>query len=263
MIDLHNHMLWDWDDGPDDRHESEQMMEAAVADGIRTVAVTPHLFRLTRHGNNLPILRTRMLEFKKAMAGFEVDIHWGAEVFIHPEMVRTVEKYRFTLDETCYVFIEFPSEIVPAGAENMISGLMGRGFVPVISHPERNHGFRERPDLLYHFVGMGCVVQLTAGSLTGEFGREARSAAGLFLENNLAHIIASDSHGAERRRPVLSDGVEAAARIVDREKAEAMVTTVPKAMLDNLALPDMGEPRNPLFRRTWTGKLFRRDPGGG
>ena len=167
MIDLHNHMLWDWDDGPEDQHESEQMIETAVADGIRTVAVTPHLFRLTRHGNNLPLLRTRMLEFKKAVARFEVEIHWGAEVFIHPEMVQTVEKYKFTLDDTCYVFIEFPSELVPAGAENMISGLMGQGVRSGHQPPGEEPRFPGKAGPALSFCrDWAAVAQLTAGSLT-------------------------------------------------------------------------------------------------
>jgi len=259
MIDLHTHLLWDWDDGPDDRTQSLQMCRIAQKDGIRAVAVTPHLFRLTRHGNDLSLLRSRMLEFKREVGRLDLEIHWGAEIFIHPEIVQTVEKYRFTLDETCYVFIEFPSHLVYAGAENMISSLMAKGFIPIISHPERNAGFQGHPELLYRFVEMGCIAQLTGGSLMGEFGRAARNAAGLFLENNLVHIIVSDAHGVLTRRPVLSKAVEAASKIVGPEKAQAMVTTVPRAILDNQALPGFGEPKNPLRRTSWTRRLFRGD----
>lgn len=263
MIDLHTHMLWDWDDGPDDRLQSIEMCRAAVKDGIRAVAVTPHLFRRTRHGDDLSLLRTRMLEFKEATAGLGLEIHWGAEVYIHPDIVRMVERYRFSLDQTSYVIVEFPSDLVPAGADSMISGLMSRGFIPVISHPERNADFRSRPELLYSFVAMGCAAQVTAGSLTGEFGREVRNAAGLFLVNNLVQSIVSDAHGTITRRPVLSEAMAAASKIIGPEKAMAMVTAVPRAMLENRAVPDLGEPRNPLRGGSWTRRLFGRPAGGG
>jgi protein-tyrosine phosphatase len=258
MIDLHTHILWDWDDGPDDRAQSLQMARIAQKDGIRAIAATPHLFRLTRHGNDLKLLRERMLEFKHEVNRLDIEVHWGAEVYVHPEIVRTVEKYRFTIDQTSYVFIEFPAELVPAGAENMIAGLMNKGFVPIISHPERNAGFQEQPYLLYHLVEAGCAAQVTAGSITGEFGREVRNTARLFLEHNLVHFIASDAHGVLSRRPVLSEAVEAAAKIVGEDKARAMVDEVPRAVLMNQALPDYGEPRNPTHRKTWTRRLFGR-----
>ncbi len=84
-----------------------------------------------------------------------IDFHWGAEVFVHPEVVSSIEKYGFTLDNTNYVFIEFPSDAVPPGTGNLVYSLMAKGFVPIISHPERNKGFIERPELLYELVQTG------------------------------------------------------------------------------------------------------------
>jgi hypothetical protein len=85
------------------------------------------------------------------------------------------------------------------------------------------------------------------------------------MVNNLVHIIASDAHRAVGRPPVLSRAVEAASKIVGMEKAWAMVTEMPQAILDNKALPDWGEPGNPLHRKTWTQRLIgmpRRLAGG-
>jgi len=255
MIDLHTHLLWDWDDGPDDRAQALEMCRVAVKDGVKTIALTPHVFRLSRYGDNLDVLRQRMVDFAEAMGEVPLDFHWGAEVFVHPEVVSSIERYGFTLDNTNYVFIEFPSDAVPPGSANLVYNLMAKGYVPIISHPERNRGFMERPELLYDLVQTGCVAQVTAMSLTGEFGRETRSAAGLFLEHNLVQIIASDAHSSMMRPPVLSGAVDAARKIVGEAKAIAMVTEIPQAILENKVLPDWGEPENPLRRRTWTQRL--------
>jgi len=101
----------------------------------------------------------------------------------------------------------------------------------------------------------GCAAQVTAASLTGELGKEVRSLAGLFMLHNLVHIIASDAHRTIGRPPGLSRAVEAAAKIVGESKARAMVTEIPRAILDNKALPDWGEPENPLRHKTWTQRL--------
>jgi protein-tyrosine phosphatase len=258
MIDLHTHLLWDWDDGPDDRAQSLTMCRIAEKDGTTAVCLTPHLFRANRHGDDLGILHERMVEFDDTMRESRVglEFHWGAEVHVHAEVVRAIERYRFTIDQTSYVFLEFAAEGVPVGAANMLAQLLSKGFVPIISHPERNRGFAARPELLYEFVTMGCAAHVTAASLTGEVGKEAREAAGLFLVHNLVHFIASDGHRAIGRPPVLSQGVAAAAKIVGESKARAMVTEVPRAILDNKALPDWGEPENPLRRKTWTRRLI-------
>jgi protein-tyrosine phosphatase len=258
MIDLHTHFLWDWDDGPDDRSQALTMCKIAEKDGTRAICLTPHIFRSNKYGDDLSILSQRMFEFQDKMrdAGVELEFHWGAEVFVHAEVVRAIEKYRFTIDETSYVFLEFGSSGVPVGAAGMLAQLMSKGFVPIISHPERNRGFAARPELLFEFVAMGCAAQLTAASLTGELGREVRATAGLMLVNNLVHIIASDAHRALGRAPGLSRAVEAASKIVGEAKARAMVTEVPQAILDNKALPDWGEPQNPLARQSWTRRLI-------
>ena len=257
MIDLHTHFLWDWDDGPDDRAQSLTMCRLAEKDGTTAICLTPHIFRANRHGDDLGVLSRRMAEFHTDMreAGVGLEFHWGAEVYVHAEIVRAVEKYRFTVDATSYVFLEFGAAGVPAGAAAMLSQLMGRGFVPIISHPERNRGFAARPELLYEFVAMGCAAQVTGASLTGELGREVRATAGLFMAHNLVHIIASDAHRAIGRPPGLSRAVAAAAKIVGESKARAMVTEVPRAILENRALPDWGEPANPALRKPWTRRL--------
>jgi protein-tyrosine phosphatase len=271
MIDLHTHMLWDWDDGPDDRAQARTMSRIAEKDGTRTICLTPHVFRMTRHGDDLGILRRQMVAFDAEIrqSGIDLELHWGAEVFVHAEVVRAIELYRFTIDQTSYVFLEFASEGVPVGAAAMLAQLMSKGFVPIISHPERNRGFAARPELLYEFVSMGCVAQVTAASLTGDLGKEVRTTAGLFMVNNLVHIIASDAHRALGRPPGLSRAVEAASKIVGEAKARAMVTEIPRAILENKALPDWGEPENPLQAKTWTRRLLglpRKSPrawGGG
>lgn len=268
MIDLHTHILWDWDDGPDDLYQSRAMCRLAEKDGTKAVCLTPHVFRMTRHKDDLDVLRRRMSEFAAEMRAAEIplEFHYGAEVFVHPEVVRAVEKLRFTVDQTSYVFLEFAGEGVPVGAANVLSQLLGKGFVPIISHPERNRGFAARPELLYEFVAMGCAAQVTAASLTGELGKEVRATAGLFMTHNLVHIIASDAHRTIGRPPGLSRAVEAAAKIVGESKARAMVTEVPRAILDNKALPDWGEPENPLRQKTWTQRLLgmpRRPAKGG
>jgi protein-tyrosine phosphatase len=70
------------------------------------------------------------------------------------------------------------------------------------------------------------------------------------LQQNLVHIIASDGHTARgTRKPLLSAGVAAAARVVGREAARNMVEDIPQAILQDRK-PDLdGLPKAP--RQRW------------
>jgi tyrosine-protein phosphatase YwqE len=49
----------------------------------------------------------------------------------------------------------------------------------------------------------------------------------------MAHIIASDAHKPYRRKPVLREARDIAAKIVGYEQAEAMVSLHPMAVVNN------------------------------
>ena len=41
MIDLHTHLLPEWDDGAKDWEETRRMAEIAAKDGVETIVMTP------------------------------------------------------------------------------------------------------------------------------------------------------------------------------------------------------------------------------
>ena len=90
-------------------------------------------------------------------------------------------------------------------------------------------------------IRTGCLGQVTAMSLTGEFSPEVKRVAEKLLAHRLIHFIASDAHSINRRPPVLSTGVRAAEKIVGKEEARKMVTEYPQAIL-NGKRPNVSEP---------------------
>ncbi|HAR35556.1 MAG TPA: hypothetical protein DCR87_01365 [Acidobacteria bacterium] len=257
MIDLHTHLLPDWDDGPESWEETARMVEVAAADGIEAICLTPHLFRFSRYQDSQQVLEERFSQFYDRFgADNRIKFFQGAEVFIHPDLVQEVGRRNLSLNQSEYVFVEFPGDQVPIGTRDLFYRLMLAGYTPIISHPERNDLFGRQPEILYDLVSRGCLAQLTAGSLTGGFGSEIQKRAELFLRHHLVQVMASDAHDSKNRKPVLSRGVEAAARIVGRDMAEAMVREVPEAILNNQLVPELGRPVNPVRRRKFLG-LFK------
>jgi len=78
------------------------------------------------------------------------------------------------------------------------------------------------------------------------------------LKQRQAHVIATDSHNAERRPPILSSAVEVAAHILgDAGAAEAMVTENPYQILNGKPL-DMPEPVETSQKKGRWKRLFGR-----
>jgi protein-tyrosine phosphatase len=83
-----------------------------------------------------------------------------------------------------------------------------------VTHPERTVSLQRGWRRLEPLVKAGALVQVTAGSLLGEFGPAASAAATRFLKQGWVHLLASDAHWARERSPRLSGGRDAAAKIV-------------------------------------------------
>ncbi|HAV40884.1 MAG TPA: hypothetical protein DCW97_00520 [Acidobacteria bacterium] len=246
MIDLHCHLLPDWDDGPNSWEEVDQMIALAVEDGTEAICLTPHYLRFSRHGNNPDVLRSKFEEFSERYKEEKrISFYRGAEVFISPDIIKHIKRENLGLNGSEYVFVEFPADQVPTGTKDLFYRMMLADLTPVISHPERNSVFGSQPELLYDLVCRGCLAQVTAMSLTGQFGAAVYKRAELFLKNNLVQFIATDAHDSKKRKPVLSQAVKAAAALVGREKAEAMVDDIPLAILNNEIIPDWGSPVRP------------------
>jgi len=246
MIDLHTHILPDWDDGARSEAEARHMVEIAFQDGIKTIGLTPHIFRLTKHSDNFGLLESRFEAWAKAPLACPMNFVRGAEVYVRHDLALLLEASpSLRVNGGSYFFLELPGEYPVAGLKDLLFEVMLGGFTPILSHPERCLVFRERPGLLYDLVTMGALVQVTSMSLEGEFGSAVQKAALEFLKLDLVHIIASDAHDGRWRVPRLSGGVERAAQVVGWEKAEAMVTVVPEAIINDQGLPDLWAPRPP------------------
>ncbi len=243
MIDIHAHYIPDWDDGPKSLDVSLQMCERAVADGITDVILTPHLYRVTRHGDNLDLLSSRFTEFVGEAQSSGLRFHRGNEILIVHNLVDVVKSSpEVRLANSCYVLVELPEGSVPPGIGEMFYKLQLEGFTPVIAHPERNAVFQEHPEELFELISHGALTQVTAQSITGQFGHRARKSVEHFLRNKWVHVIASDAHSVNSREPLLSKGRAAAAEIVGEEIARILVVDAPNSILRDQAMPDIGDP---------------------
>ena len=116
--------------------------------------------------------------------------------------------------------------------------MMLKGYSPIITHPERNFSVMKDPDVLFELFNAGVLAQITADSVTGAFGIDIQECAYYLLKRGVTSFMASDAHSRYQRRPVLSEGLRVAEKIIGKEKAARLVTVNPAAVLAGRSLDD-------------------------
>jgi protein-tyrosine phosphatase len=114
--------------------------------------------------------------------------------------------------------------------------------VPILTHPERLSWINSHYGAIERLARAGVWMQITAGSLAGAFGRNARYWAERMLDEGRVHILATDAHDTKKRPPNLREGRELAAVRVGADEAERLVVGRPKGVLMNLAPSDLPAP---------------------
>ncbi|MCK4738943.1 MAG: hypothetical protein KAT46_03250 [Deltaproteobacteria bacterium] len=240
MVDIHCHILPEIDDGASCMDEALEMCRLAVDDGITKIVATPHynpdLFNTSL--KKVPELLSK-LKVAVSEAGLPLELFSAAEVALAPgvlEKVRTSSSLTFggLENQIRYFLAELPANVLPPNWDSYLLSHYSEGLIPILVHPERDNSIAKRPEILDKFIAGGGVLQITAGSITGELGERALHTSAEFLEKGYVHIIASDAHSSGFRKPALSEAARVASDIIGREKAQNLVIKNPQSVLSGL-----------------------------
>ncbi|MGC9932356.1 tyrosine-protein phosphatase [Priestia aryabhattai] len=201
MIDIHSHILPGIDDGALNMEEAVSMARIAVDEGIKKVIATPH-HQNGKFFNNKQYILKKVKEFNDVLQSENIplEILPGQEIRIYGSLLDDFEKGDIlTLNHTNYLFVELPSGHVPRYTEQLLFEIQLKGMTPIIVHPERNAEMLKNPDKLLNLVKKGALTQLTAGSVTGNFGKKVQKFSMQLIESNSTHFIASDAHNTTTR----------------------------------------------------------------
>lgn len=243
MIDLHSHILPGLDDGSPNLAESLEMAKLAVADGTTHMACTPHVVPGMYHNGTKNISRSvQLLEQALRRADISLALYVGADVHIAPDLPDQLALGNVpTLNGSRYFLFEPPHHVLPPRLEELALRLINAGFVPILTHPERLTWIQANYDVIERLNTVGCLIQLTADSIVGAFGRTALYYSEKLIDEGRVDIIASDAHGATRRRPGLSQAVVAAAKRCGEDEVYKMVVRRPSDILANRPLEPIGK----------------------
>ncbi len=243
MVDIHCHLLPGLDDGAESIAMSLKMAEMAIADGITHVIATPHASNAFSFAPGA--VRARRDELQ-SLLGPRLTLATGSDFHMSFENLAALraDPKQFTLNETSYLLIEFDDFAIPPSVEHTLHELHLLGLRPIITHPERNALIRSQWHRFFGWLRQGCLVQVTAQSLTGGFGRRAQRAAEFLLDSNAIHFIASDAHNDTSRPLRLKPALDLLAQERGKELASALLEKNPRAVLEGRDLPFLPETRD-------------------
>ncbi|HWR81194.1 MAG TPA: CpsB/CapC family capsule biosynthesis tyrosine phosphatase, partial [Pseudomonas sp.] len=191
MIDLHCHLLPGIDDGSPNLETSLEMARIAVADGIVTMACTPHIYPGV-YENTGDGIRQAVASLQQALETYRIPLKLvaGADAHLAPELPAKLRSGEApSLAGSRYFLLEPPHHVAPPRFGDFVFNLLAGGFVPLITHPERLSWIEDHYETFCTLVAQGAWLQVTAGSLTGRFGSRARYWGERLLDEGRVHVL--------------------------------------------------------------------------
>ena len=110
MIDIHTHILYDVDDGSNHLQESIDLLEKATENNITDIILTPHYIQNTKFNVNNKEKQKRLTQLKKELKkqNIQINLYLGNEIYIHENIIETLNKEAMTLNNSRYILIELP-----------------------------------------------------------------------------------------------------------------------------------------------------------
>ena len=202
LTDIHTHILPGMDDGSASAEETLALLSSLSAQGVTTVAATPHFYAERDNPTDFFRRRQEAMETVKGLELPDIRVLPGAEVLFYPGISRTEMLPEFAIGETGLLLVEMPfcswndsevGEVVSIGRT--------RGLQVVLAHIDR-YLTRKNTGYLTELMQNDVLFQVNADAFLDR--RKKKAALGLFADG-LVRFVGSDCHNMTSRPPKLSD----------------------------------------------------------
>lgn len=255
LADTHVHLLAGLDDGPPTQDVALAMCRMLMDEGARHATALAH--QNDDYPTNTPNrLRTAAAALAEELAvrRLPLSVYPTAEVMLSPTTVEDWKDGRLLSvgDRGQWLLVEMPHraflDAVPVAA-----ALRPLGVRLIIAHAERYPELLDDPGLTARWIAAGCLIQVTARALAQPWDPATERALKVWAEGGFVHLIGSDGHGIDRRRPVLYEGFRRLVKWVGPAAADRIAGLWGVAVLQGL--PVNVPPPNPPTR-SWFTRLF-------
>jgi protein-tyrosine phosphatase len=224
------------DDGSPTIEVSLEMLRLAAEGGTTDIVATPHS---NGEFEYQPALIDERIAELNRLTGSVPKVHRGCDLHLSFDNISEAmdNPSKFSICGGRYVLVECSDLHISGAMDKVLDRLMSVDLVPIVTHPERNPILQKEITKLERWSDMGCLVQVTAGSVLGTFGKRAATTAHGLLEKGLVHVIASDAHDPVHRHPKLDEAYALISSKYGQDVAKMLFIDFPGKILRSQYVP--------------------------
>lgn len=209
ITDLHSHVLPGIDDGSQSVEQSMEMLRHARRLGVTRMVATPHFYAHNDDPTHFLQLRAEAEAALRAAMATDQDLPeliMGAEVYYFPGMSDATELMDLTIGDTCFLLVEMPPT---PWTEDMYQELeqieLKQGLIPVLAHIDRYLTVWNQYGIFRKLKNLSVLIQANGGFFRNP---KTQKWALRLLRKGKIHLLGSDCHDMDRRRPELPLALE-------------------------------------------------------
>ena len=210
FVDIHIHILYGVDDGPNNINTSIEMIKTAYDEGTRKIVATPH-YHPAKCRMDYEELKRRFEVFKEQVKNVCPEMQWalGREIYYTSDIPEELENGKnLMMGDSRYVLVEYQPTVDYNYMRTSISNIIQTGHIPLIAHIERYMCIVKDIDRAYELKNMGAFIQVNAGSVIGSNGKDIKKFIKKLMKDEMVDVIGTDAHSNGGRAPLIKECAE-------------------------------------------------------
>ena len=236
MIDLHGHLCFGVDDGPQSPADSLALARALIDAGVTTFACTSHVRPDKGWMNTLDVVTGNMSALQRVLddANLKLRVVPAAEHYVDDVVFGTPLAGRAVPYGTSkWLLVECPYGGPPVDLMGLLFRIRRQGYRVLLAHLERFPYVCDDVRAVEALLNAGHLIQVNLGSIAGVYTRAHQKAAERLVKDGHASVLAGDCHRAIDVEHNIVRGLKAARKLVGDDVVHRLTVTNPQAILDD------------------------------
>ncbi|MCX7944950.1 MAG: hypothetical protein N2746_10630 [Deltaproteobacteria bacterium] len=207
-MDIHTHIIPDVDDGPKNFEDSINIIRQLYQLGIDTIVATPHKRRSFFSFDD-----KKVIENFNELCGMIVErnlcvkLYLGAEYYFGTDLFEDINNNSpFVIGNSKYLLVEFKSLRFSSQDKENLFRIFTLGYKIIAAHIERNGFNSDSFEGIEYLKNNSVLLQCDLMSLSGLWGKEAKSFMEELIKRDFVDIISTDVHCRDFESKLLSEG---------------------------------------------------------